>query len=246
MRCDRCEAVDAGDPEFNTTFCVLCAQFGGWIEEVRMWQNAERLWVHRKCAFFLASSTTLSEPGSSLAEWVQSVSVMAHFHHCSICRSSLGCTVKCSRPNCPRRFHVTCGQANGCSFVQREDGHRKVSCWEHLTRDVVAVCHVDRLTKPGVIVMRMNPPDIQRLTSSAQDRGSKKKRKIEETAMHLEAPSNDSWEGCCAGCKKPWYLDPPDVSSIACDKCDLWYHFHCVGISGKVAPEGEYLCPKCK
>lgn len=33
-------------------------------------------------------------------------------------------------------------------------------------------------------------------------------------------------------------------SMVACDRCDEWYHFKCIGI--KEEPEGDYFCDKCK
>lgn len=36
-------------------------------------------------------------------------------------------------------------------------------------------------------------------------------------------------------------------SWIACDKCESWYHFWCVGITPETAPKEDegFMCPKC-
>ncbi|KAJ6648775.1 Transcription initiation factor TFIID subunit 3 [Pseudolycoriella hygida] len=32
---------------------------------------------------------------------------------------------------------------------------------------------------------------------------------------------------------------------VQCDRCDLWYHFGCVGVTGDIA-QVEWICDKCK
>ncbi len=34
---------------------------------------------------------------------------------------------------------------------------------------------------------------------------------------------------------------------IACDICDLWFHYSCVGITTETAPKEneQYICPSC-
>ncbi len=56
---------------------------------------------------------------------------------------------------------------------------------------------------------------------------------------------DEDWEGACNLCGKAWTDSKGQIlESIACDKCDQWFHFHCVGI--EQAPSGEFVCPKCR
>jgi len=56
---------------------------------------------------------------------------------------------------------------------------------------------------------------------------------------------DEDWEGNCSLCGKAWTDSRGQMlESIACDKCDQWFHFHCVGI--EQAPNGEFICPKCR
>ncbi len=55
---------------------------------------------------------------------------------------------------------------------------------------------------------------------------------------------DEDWEGACSSCGKAWTDSKGQVlESIACDRCDQWFHFHCVGIDK--APSGEFVCPNC-
>jgi ribA/ribD-fused uncharacterized protein len=55
-------------------------------------------------------------------------------------------------------------------------------------------------------------------------------------------------EGECAICHRPdcdEYHGPEKVSWIQCDKCELWYHFYCLGIAAE--PEDTlWYCPNCR
>jgi COMPASS component SPP1 len=56
---------------------------------------------------------------------------------------------------------------------------------------------------------------------------------------------DEDWEGNCSLCGKAWTdAKGQMLESIACDKCDQWFHFHCVGI--EQAPSGDFVCPKCR
>lgn len=33
--------------------------------------------------------------------------------------------------------------------------------------------------------------------------------------------------------------------SVGCDKCQLWYHFHCVNFKKSDCKKSSWTCPKC-
>lgn len=45
---------------------------------------------------------------------------------------------------------------------------------------------------------------------------------------------------CC--CQMP----TSDLPFIACDVCDTWFHFPCVGLEPRSAKARKYTCPICK
>jgi len=56
-------------------------------------------------------------------------------------------------------------------------------------------------------------------------------------------PPIETWEKHCL-CRLPLN---PDFTYIQCDKCQTWYHMHCIGITNEEAEAiDEYVCDKCK
>ena len=288
FRCERCLAVASGNVELRDTYCVLCMQLGGLLVNVpspddESWAPGG-YWIHPRCAFWLLPpnliSLTSSPPGQA-----RSVGGAAHFYACNVCGSRQGCTVKCSRPYCERRFHVSCGFFNNCNFIVKshsglllagetktEEGgesaviaalndekqaiRRVTLCWEHAKGRKAG-----RPRKPSPRRVERGswlPPDLQPVEAGLSPKASKFRTKRRRTAENPDglatfhflngervAMEEESWEGCCAECRKPWEIGAADVNSIACDDCDQWFHFRCAGILDEKAPEGAFSCPSC-
>ncbi|CAF1117572.1 unnamed protein product, partial [Didymodactylos carnosus] len=52
----------------------------------------------------------------------------------------------------------------------------------------------------------------------------------------------DSKVWICPGCDRP---DNGQEAMIACDLCDDWYHWDCVGITEEPLENVNWYCPKC-
>ena len=67
-------------------------------------------------------------------------------------------------------------------------------------------------------------------------------------AKHIEYPCGKCCKECIdiVTCKNPKFED----FSVQCDKCSQWYHYICVGLTGKESflksnSNDEYMCPEC-
>ena len=302
FRCSRCEAVAEGTVALRESFCILCMQLGGFLVQIDTSEDSDLspacIWVHPRCAFWLIPPNllTLITP---VPMQIRSIPGATHFYSCAVCGSRQGCTVKCSRPYCNRRFHVSCGFLNHCHFIVKsaaglllggahsqevnegeviaainsdKGGSRRVIlCWEHSVKLNKKKGKVGQRPPPRRIDKgRWLPPalegddwiensddDERKARPSKRKRaGSKQQIDTPESASQLAtfhfvngervAMEEESWEGCCAACRKPWEIGASDVNSIACDECDQWFHFSCVGIADGTVPEGAFSCPACK
>ncbi|KAF4659738.1 PHD finger protein [Perkinsus chesapeaki] len=118
----RCDLV-----KFSETCCILCQQLGGLLVRVenpdeRQW-DPHGFWVHPRCVYWLLPTQSLSLNMTTTPidinshALIKSIPKDAHFSLCWICGQRSGCTVKCAKSGCSRRFHVSCGWYTGCHFV---------------------------------------------------------------------------------------------------------------------------------
>lgn len=123
ITCVRCAHVGV---KMIDTHCVLCMQLGGVVVPVADDEDdAETgggefgaMFAHPRCLWWLLA-TSLTSLLASPAPTVKSISSNYHFHPCSVCGSRLGCTVRCARVGCTKRFHVSCGFHAGAFFSVR-------------------------------------------------------------------------------------------------------------------------------
>ncbi|CBZ49812.1 putative PHD-finger domain-containing protein [Neospora caninum Liverpool] len=59
------------------------------------------------------------------------------------------------------------------------------------------------------------------------------------------APSEsaDTWEGICPVCHKGESSECNNM--VACDACNQWFHFECVGYSAETHEDDAWFCPQC-
>lgn len=67
---------------------------------------------------------------------------------------------------------------------------------------------------------------------------SSKSNTMEKSKKELWNLSNKEM---CPQCRV--WMDAP---MIGCDRCDQWYHWHCVGINNAPSPDSTWLCGKCR
>lgn len=137
ITCTRCELFNSGTVQsMAKTHCLLCMQMGGLVLPLQDLDEEEQdtgtassidenpqesahiAFAHPRCVWWLlASSVTnlLSSPPMQL----KSISASYHFHMCAVCGSRQGCTVRCARVGCNRRFHISCGFHAGAYFSVR-------------------------------------------------------------------------------------------------------------------------------
>ena len=78
-----------------------------------------RGFIHPRCLWWFLSTNSVSLTTPPPAQLRGAISAVYHFHPCAVCGSRLGCTLRCSRQGCERRFHVSCGFHAGCYFSVR-------------------------------------------------------------------------------------------------------------------------------
>lgn len=62
------------------------------------------------------------------------------------------------------------------------------------------------------------------------------------SAVGYSLPGNKKKKELCPKCNK-WMDNAPMIN---CDKCEQWYHWHCVGINNAPSPDSTWLCSKCQ
>ena len=119
--CLRCTLV--GPTGLASSFCLLCLQLGGVMYPVLDEEDAisgiTRGFIHPRCLWWFLSTNSVSLTTPPPAQLRGAISAVYHFHPCAVCGSRLGCTLRCSRQGCERRFHVSCGFHAGCYFSVR-------------------------------------------------------------------------------------------------------------------------------
>ena len=131
--CVRCDTLNKSDRsvvlaknplQLHHTHCVLCLQIGVLLLPVSA-EDEERTtssaWAHPRCLWWLLATSTVSLT-SPPPQQLKSISASYHFHPCAVCGSRQGCTVRCVRAGCDRRFHISCGFHAGCGFTVRTTG----------------------------------------------------------------------------------------------------------------------------
>ncbi|KFG35038.1 PHD-finger domain-containing protein, partial [Toxoplasma gondii GAB2-2007-GAL-DOM2] len=53
----------------------------------------------------------------------------------------------------------------------------------------------------------------------------------------------DTWEGICPVCHKGESSECNNM--VACDACNQWFHFECVGYSAETHEDDAWFCPQC-
>jgi hypothetical protein len=334
ITCVRCEMVTTTTTTLTLpqTHCVLCLQMGGIVLPVTNEDDDEdehftRPFAHPRCLWWLLA-TSLIYMISSPAQQLKSISASYHFHPCAVCGSRQGCTVRCARIGCNRRFHISCGYHAGCCFTVRSTGgqiiagsrdgeeesevlesfksvvdgnagiRRTITCWQHeqrgTKRGIIQVGRVRPIVREiarwipdgmrsqvadlvnqvifgstdttishkGGSSRKPRPRATSREESDSEYQGISGKPKRQKKSALIAAAAapittvryidgqevtceDEDWEGNCSLCGKAWTdAKGQMLESIACDKCDQWFHFHCVGI--EQAPSGDFVCPKCR
>jgi hypothetical protein len=323
VTCTRC----ASGVKLAETFCVLCMQLGGVLLPVFDEGEEAIGWAHPRCLYWLLPSGLVTV-GAPPPQQLRAISGTHHFHKCTVCNSRQGCTVKCGRPGCEKRFHVSCGFHGGCGFSIKAAGgcvvggtrdgdnesevmetlaqligasdkasysfRRNVTCWHHerarrgsvqLDRSRMIVRELTRWVPDGIRVglvnavnnvlmgesggvekfveekpvrrrqQRQQPRRIEEDEDMEEGGVAPKRRRSKQATAALATVrmvdgqeitcEDEDWEGSCALCGNAWVDSRGQtLESIACDRCDQWFHFHCVGI--EEAPAGEFVCPKCR
>ena len=120
-KCLRCSETTSWS-NLRDTYCVLCMQIGGLVLPIQKGEDQQdeevEGYVHPRCLWWMLPSSMVSLSSAPLTQ-IKSISSSYHFHPCAVCGSRLGCTVKCSRVGCGKRFHVSCGFHAGCFFTVR-------------------------------------------------------------------------------------------------------------------------------
>lgn len=129
--CKRCESINASGSSqiaLAHTYCVLCMQIGGLVmplqaadlddDDSTNHTGEDNGFVHPRCLWWMLASSMVSLHAPPSMQ-IKSISSSYHFHACAVCGSRLGCTVKCGRVGCSKRFHVSCGFHAGCFFTVR-------------------------------------------------------------------------------------------------------------------------------
>jgi len=347
ITCVRCDIVKTSSTTFVNTHCILCLQMGGIVlpiveEEDEEMSSDSKPFAHPRCLWWLSASSGI-DLRSSPPQQVKSIAASYHFHQCAVCNSRQGCTVRCVRIGCNKRFHISCGFHAGACFTVRSTGdstgivagsrdgsdelevlegikavvnggaamRRTITCWQHEQRgtkrgvvqlgrvrpvvreiarwvpdgmrsQVVELVNqvllggggpssgetgqrkprgrpVGATTKSGSSSRRISRDGADSSESEYEFVGGKpsetkrKRQKKEQqpitTVRFVDGEEitceDEDWEGACNLCGKAWTDSKGQIlESIACDKCDQWFHFHCVGI--EQAPSGEFVCPKCR
>ncbi|PFH31783.1 PHD-finger domain-containing protein [Besnoitia besnoiti] len=58
-----------------------------------------------------------------------------------------------------------------------------------------------------------------------------------------QSESADAWEGICPVCHKGESSECNNM--VACDACNQWFHFECVGYSAETQEDDAWFCPQC-
>ena len=67
-------------------------------------------------------------------------------------------------------------------------------------------------------------------------------REMEEERMASDSEEED--EKCLHCCCQ---MPSTDLPYVACDSCNIWFHFTCVGLESKTAKTvRKFICPVCK
>ena len=148
ITCVRCEMVNAssvlakpiGDSvgpipliRMVNTHCVLCMQLGGVMLPVQQEADDDDdstspstngffppAFAHPRCLWWILATSMVSLTSMPPMQ-IKSIPSNYHFHPCSVCGSRLGCTVRCARVGCERRFHISCGFHAGAFFTCRSN-----------------------------------------------------------------------------------------------------------------------------
>jgi len=134
ITCTRCDLVNTGQvSSMGKTYCLLCMQMGGLVLPIQDLDNEDEenpssaktpspevatCFAHPRCVWWLlaSSQTSLIQPPPIQ---LKSIPASYHFHLCQVCGSRQGCTVRCTRIGCNRRFHISCGFHAGAFFTVR-------------------------------------------------------------------------------------------------------------------------------
>ena len=341
ITCVRCDIVKKSTIPISSTHCILCLQMGGIVlpvveEEDDNATETSPAFAHPRCLWWLSASSGV-DLRSSPPQQVKSIAASYHFHSCAVCNSRQGCTARCVRIGCNRRFHISCGFHAGACFTVRSTGDTNcivagsrdgsdefevlegiksvVNGGAAMRRTMTCWLHEQRGTKRGVVQLGRTRPVVREIArwvpdgmraqvvdmvnqvlvgGSNETVGSTKKSasrpkprsgassrrmsrgagssdseyeivggKVNETKRKRQKKDggpittvrfvdgeevtceDEDWEGGCAHCGKAWTDSKGQMlESIACDRCDQWFHFHCVGI--EQAPSGEFVCPRCR
>ena len=128
ITCTRCELVKESNIKIINTHCVLCMQLGGIVMPVQEEEDEGEApsssnlfppaFAHPRCLWWVLA-TSMTSLSSSPPLTIRSISSSYHFHPCAVCGSRLGCTVRCGRVGCSKRFHISCGFHAGAFFSVR-------------------------------------------------------------------------------------------------------------------------------
>ena len=133
ITCMRCDMVNSGSVSgMIKTHCLLCLQMGGLVLPIQDLDNeedeepspdkqgdkSEICFAHPRCVWWLLASSQVSLLASPTMQ-IKSIAASYHFHQCAVCGSRQGCTVRCARVGCNKRFHVSCGFHAGAYFTVR-------------------------------------------------------------------------------------------------------------------------------
>lgn len=133
ITCARCEMVNNGTVSAMVrTHCVLCMQMGGLVlplQDLDDDENSEEppttspshgetAFAHPRCVWWLLASSIVNLTSTPPMQ-LRSIAASYHFHACAVCGSRQGCTVRCTRVGCNRRFHISCGFHAGAYFSVR-------------------------------------------------------------------------------------------------------------------------------
>jgi hypothetical protein len=140
LTCTRCQMLlsvptpTAPVLKMVNTHCLLCMQMGGILLPIQPEQDDDdevqsassspsnflTPFAHPRCIWWLLASSMLSLGQSPLMQ-IRSIPSNYHFHPCHVCGSRNGCTVRCCRVGCDKRFHISCGFHAGAYFTVRSN-----------------------------------------------------------------------------------------------------------------------------
>jgi hypothetical protein len=135
LTCTRCELVNMGTVSaMAKTYCLLCMQMGGLVlplQDLDENDGEEQVgdlvdkqskppvcFAHPRCVWWLLASSLTSLTSSPVMQ-IKSIAASYHFHMCAVCGSRQGCTIRCARVGCNKRFHISCGFHAGAFFTVR-------------------------------------------------------------------------------------------------------------------------------